>query len=150
MKEVINRAYDQIDEFIGKTLATANKAIENLTNVICDSYQKECLGQLVQEQEKLSLSFLIIEEAKSKNVEVPKKNRIWTWSTMQKGKNCVADGYVLKGVDKEISNCFIEPSFGFDDIRTVNLLSIAICLASMMNDITFLNQIFHSKLLILL
>jgi hypothetical protein len=34
MKVVINKAYDQIDEFIEKTLATANQAIENLTNVM--------------------------------------------------------------------------------------------------------------------
>jgi DNA-binding ferritin-like protein (Dps family) len=34
MKEVINKAYDEIDAFIGKTLATANQAIKILTNVI--------------------------------------------------------------------------------------------------------------------
>jgi hypothetical protein len=34
MKEVINKAYDEIDTFIGNTLATANQAIENLTNVM--------------------------------------------------------------------------------------------------------------------
>jgi hypothetical protein len=34
MKTVINKAYDEIEAFIGKTLATANQAIENLTNVM--------------------------------------------------------------------------------------------------------------------
>jgi hypothetical protein len=34
MKDVINKAYDEIDAFIGKTLATVAQAIENLTNVM--------------------------------------------------------------------------------------------------------------------
>jgi hypothetical protein len=34
MKEVIKKAYDEIDAFIGKTLETANQAIEILTKVM--------------------------------------------------------------------------------------------------------------------
>jgi hypothetical protein len=46
----------------------------------------------------------------------------WKWSPKDTGKNCVIERSLLKGVNYEKSNCFLEPSFGVNDTRKIKLL----------------------------
>jgi hypothetical protein len=45
----------------------------------------------------------------------------WSWSTKYKGEKCVIRDNNVNGVNSDGSNCFIEPSFGVNDTRTVKL-----------------------------
>jgi hypothetical protein len=57
----------------------------------------------------------------SKNVVVPEPIIKWKWSKKYKGNDCFIRDNKVDGVEWNESNCFIEPSFGVNDTRTIKL-----------------------------